>query len=170
MGRINLKNKNMTDMNEAATADCPQLTITLGGTDADTTLATDIADWSDGATIAAKMTFGQAFFDEMATDTRVDFAFGTGLESDEADNGAYMLGLAWTWDGTNSEAGCNLLEGYYLPTAAVAAEGLYYGAADNIAIYELDVSDELVNPKYDWVADPVYTGTSDISAADESAT
>merc|ERR1719197_479985 len=108
------------------------------------------------------MTFAEPFYAEMATDSRVDFAFGTGLESDEAENGAYMLVLAWTWDATAEEAGAGLLEGYYLPTAAVAAEGLYYGATDAIAIYELDASDELVLPKYDWSADPVYTGTSDI--------
>merc|ERR1712216_632283 len=169
MGINKFFNSTMTAPTEydcEANAYNPDVALVLSGTEEDPTDA-DVTAWSDGAQLTVWMRFGAQYFTEMATDTELQVAFGREATLTTAPNGAYNIGLVWTYD--SSDDTCDVtgqLRGYYLPYAAATTAGdLDNGMTDAVNIY-YDSGTSAAPPKYAWTSNKTYTGAADIASAD----
>merc|ERR1719163_176139 len=162
----------MSDANEiieTATADCPNMNLSLAGVVDDVELedlGADIADWSDGYNATADLTFSATYYASMETDTSLELAFGTEALLASAPNGAYSIVLDFAWNGTDSDVDVTGdTQGYYIPSAvATTGTSLAYDTTGVINMYSVDGSGALVLPKYGWSSTDTWTGDGDIVA------
>lgn len=81
----------------AASADCPALTLAIGGkTDTElTALAQDIQDYSDGLNATLTFGFDATFWTNFFAATSMSAALGNAATASTAANGAYAFGLTF---------------------------------------------------------------------------
>merc|ERR1711943_80025 len=126
MGNYNNKNFKMTDANvivETATADCPNVNLTLTGEDKDTTTTLTDAGYTDGYTAEVELTWGATYWTAMTDGTSVAAASFIARTNEDNTvsttanpNGAWFSLQSWT---VTTVAGYSATS-YYIPALEVA--------------------------------------------------